>query len=234
MRARDTERVSQQAFGAERLWEQDPTMSDLRVDHVIYGVDDLEAAGRHFYEEFGLGSVEGGRHPGWGTANRIVPLGNAYLELVAIVDPDEAASSDFGRAVSKAIVTHEPLIGWVVATDDLEAVARRLRLEVSRGSRTMPDGTTLTWQLAGLASSLKTGALPLFIEWGGPNELHPAKAHAQHRLTPRGFAWVEVAADEQSFVSWLGDFDFELRIVDGEPRLSAVAISTDADEVVLR
>jgi hypothetical protein len=209
-------------------------MIDLRVDHVIYAVDDLEAGGRHFYEELGLASVEGGRHPGWGTANRIVPLGNAYLELVTVVDPDEAASSDFGRAVSEAIATHEPLVGWVVATDDLEAVARRLRLEVSRGSRSRPDGTTLSWQLAGLASSLKTGALPLFIEWGGPDELHPGKAQAQHRSSPKGFAWVEVTADEESVRSWLGDFDFELRIVDGAPGLSAVAISTDAGEVVLR
>jgi hypothetical protein len=209
-------------------------MGDLRVDHVIYAVDDLDAAGRRFYEEFGLASVEGGRHPGWGTANRIVPLGSAYLELVTVVDPDEAGSSDFGRAVSEAIATHKPLVGWVVATDDLEAVVRRLRLEVSRGSRTRPDGATLSWQLAGLTSSLKAGALPLFIEWGGSNELHPGKAQAQHRLKPRSFAWIEVAADEQSVRSWLGDFDFELRIVDGAPGLSAVAIGTDAGELVLR
>jgi Glyoxalase-like domain len=209
-------------------------MSDLRVDHVIYAVDDLEVAARHFYAEFGLGSVEGGRHPGWGTANRIVPLGNSYLELVTVIDPDEAASSDFGRAVSEAIAAREPLVGWVVATDDVGAFARRLRLEVSRGSRTRPDGTTLSWQLAGLTSSLKTGALPLFIEWGGPSALHPGKAQAQHRLKPRGFAWVEVAADEQAVRSWLGDFEFELRIVNGAPGLSAVAISTAAGELVLR
>jgi len=209
-------------------------VSNLRVDHVIYAVDDLEAAGRHFYEEFGLKSVEGGRHPGWGTANRIVPLGNAYLELVTVVDSDEAASSDFGRAVSEAIAAREHLVGWVVATDDLEAVARRLRLEVVGGSRTKPDGTTLSWQLAGVGRSLETGALPIFIEWGGPDELHPGRAEAHHRLTPTGFAWVEVAAGEQALRSWLGDFDFELRVIAGAPGLSAVAISTDADELVLR
>jgi len=163
-----------------------------------------------------------------------VPLGNAYLELVAVVDSDEASTSDFGRAVSAAIATSRHLVGWVVATDDLEAVAKRLGLEVSRGSRTRPDGATLSWQLAGLASALETGALPLFIEWGGANELHPGKTQVDHRLIPRGIAWVEVAANEQSLRSWLGDFDFDLRIVDGPPRLSAVSIRTDADEVVLR
>ena len=209
-------------------------MSDLRVDHVICAVDDLETAGTRFHEEFGLGSVEGGRHSGWGTANRIVPLGNAYLELVTVVDSDEAASSAFGRAASEAIAAREQLVGWVVATDDLETVARRLRLEIVRGSRTRPDGTTLSWQLAGVDRSLETGALPIFIEWGGPDELHPGRAEADHRLTPTGFAWVEVAADEQSLRSWLGDFEFELRIVDGAPELSAVAISTDAGDLVLR
>ena len=209
-------------------------MSELRVDHVIYAVDDLETAGARFYEEFGLGSVDGGRHPGWGTANRIVPLGNAYLELVTLVDSEEAVSSAFGRAVSEAIAAREQRVGGVVATDDLETVARRLRLEIVHGSRTRPDGTTLSWQLAGVDRLVETGALPIFIEWGSPDELHPGRAHAHHRLTPRGFAWVEVATDQQSLSSWLGDFEFDLRIVDGGPALSAVAISTDAGELVFR
>ena len=46
--------------------------------------------------DFGLPSVEGGRHPGWGTANRIVPLGDTYIELVTVVDDEaEAAQSPF-------------------------------------------------------------------------------------------------------------------------------------------
>jgi hypothetical protein len=213
---------------------QDRRVSNLRLDHVIYAVANLDTAGGCFYEEFGLASVEGGRHPGWGTANRVVPLGGAYLELVTVVDSDEAASSDFGCAVLKTMTTGRHLVGWVVASDELEAVAYRLSLEVSRGSRTRPDGTTLSWQLAGLASSLETGALPFFIEWGGAHALHPGNALVDHRSIPRGIAWVEVAADQQSLRSWLSDFDFDLRIVDGPPRLSAVSIATDAGERVFR
>src|SRR6476469_4083347 len=52
----------------------------------MIAVTDLDAAGREFEARHRLASVAGGRHPGWGTANRIVPLGDAYLELVAIVD----------------------------------------------------------------------------------------------------------------------------------------------------
>ena len=209
-------------------------MSQMRVDHIIYAVDDLEAAGRQLYEESGLASIEGGRHPAWGTANRIVPLGTAYLELITVVDRDVAAFSDFGRPVMDAIAAGRHLVGWVVATDDLDAISRRLGLDVSRGARTRPDGIRLSWQLAGVARALTTGALPIFIEWGGSADLHPGKAQADHRLVPTGIAWIEVAGDEHALRSWLGDFDFELRFVNGAPGLSAVAIGTGAHEIVLR
>jgi hypothetical protein len=81
---------------------------------------------------------------------------------------------------------------------------------------------------------LTTGVLPIFVEWGGSADLHPGTAEADHRLVPRGIAWIEVAGNEQALRSWLGDFDFELRFVDGTPGLSAVAIGTGAHEIVLR
>jgi Glyoxalase-like domain len=70
------------------------------LDHVLVAVPDLAAAARVLEEEHGLTAIEGGRHPGWGTANRIVPLGDSYLELVAVVDAGEAARSPFGRWVA--------------------------------------------------------------------------------------------------------------------------------------
>jgi hypothetical protein len=52
----------------------------LALDHVIVMVQDLDAAARRCYEATGLASVAGGRHPGHGTGNRIVPLGGSYIE----------------------------------------------------------------------------------------------------------------------------------------------------------
>jgi glyoxalase-like protein len=209
-------------------------MRSLYIDHVIYAAGDLEAAAARFSDQFGLASVIGGRHPGWGTANRIVPLGEDYLELVGVVDRSEAAASEFGRPVMEAVARRDQLVGWAVATGDLQSIARRLHLEVIRGSRTRPDGSTLSWQLAGVAQALATGALPFFIEWHGPPELHPAKAAADHRVTPRGIAWVEVAVDEDSLRAWLGEHDLPLRITTGPRSLSAVAIGTTEGELVLR
>jgi hypothetical protein len=209
-------------------------MTPLRADHAIYAVEDLDAADKRFSERFGLASVRGGRHRGWGTANRIIPLGTTYLELVAVVDLEEAGGSDFGRAVLEAVAQREQLVGWAVATDDIEPIARRLDLEVVAGSRTRPDGSTLSWRVAGLARAMEAGALPLFIQWDGPSELHPGAAGAQHRSRPLGIAWIEVTADERVLREWLGDCDPPLRIAAGPQSLSAVGIGTADGEVVVR
>lgn len=209
-------------------------MSSLRVDHVIYAVADLDAAAARVTEKFGLDSIEGGRHPGWGTANRIVPLGRDYLELMTVVDATEAAASVVGRPVLEALEAGDRLVGWAVATDDIEVIARRLSLEVIGGSRARPDGITLSWKLAGVGRGLETSAFPFFIQWEGPVDLHPGSTRVGHRVTPDGIAWVEVSTDEQALRAWLGSHDLPLRVTDGPDELSAVAISTSDGEAVFR
>ena len=61
------------------------------LDHVVVAVADLEQAAAVFLERYGLASYEGGRHAGLGTANRIVPLGREYVELLGVVDHEAAA-----------------------------------------------------------------------------------------------------------------------------------------------
>src|SRR5436190_1349123 len=113
------------------------------IDHAVLGVRDLEVAGRRLQEQFGLGSVVGGAHAGWGTGNRIVPLGRDYIELMAVVDEDQASGSPVGRAVRERVAEGDRWLCWCVATDDLDGTAARLDLAVDAGSRLRPDGTTL-------------------------------------------------------------------------------------------
>ena len=211
-------------------------MSRVWIDHVIYAVDDLDAAGASLCDREGLASVPGGRHEGGGTQNRIVPLGESYLELIAVVDVDEAEGSEFGRAVRRALTEEHPLVGWVLATDDIDAVAKRLDLEVEEKSRETDDGSTLSWRLAGLERAMKSGALPFFVQWDVPPEQHPGAAEVHHEAGPRGIAWVEVCADEPDEVrEWLGEHadDLPVRIKDGGPALAAAAIETDGAEILL-
>jgi hypothetical protein len=86
----------------------------IELDHVLIAVADLDAAAQEVQDRYGLASVEGGRHQGLGTANRIVPLGETYLELVAMVDDDEAAAGGFGSWVAGGDLPR--LLGWCVRT----------------------------------------------------------------------------------------------------------------------
>lgn len=209
----------------------------MRIDHVVVGVADLEQAAKRFEAEFGLASVPGGRHPGWGTGNRIVPLGEGYLELVGVVDQEEAERSSFGRAVLTLVGEGDRLLLWCVATDDLEAVAARLDLTVAHGSRVLPDGTEVRWRSAGLEGPVADRSLPFFIHWEVPTELHPGRMPARHRADPVGIAWVEVGGPEEPLRDWLGEALAELPVrVTGEPpgvRAVGVALAS-GEELVIR
>src|SRR6266545_7294966 len=155
------------------------TLAALELDHVLIAVADLAAAAREIEARHGLASIEGGRHPGWGTANRIVQLGEAYLELVTVVDVTEAAQSPFGRWVAGAHPRLAKLLGWAVRTNKLDDVARRLGLTLRAGSRATRDGQLLRWRLAGIEQAAAEPSLPFFIEWGHGTPL-PGRAPAAH------------------------------------------------------
>src|SRR5262249_5690838 len=139
-----------------------------RIDHVLLAVPGLEAAARLMTLEHGLDSYEGGHHPDWGTANRIVPLGETYLELVTVVGPAPAASSSFRLGIAVASRGRGSSLGWCVRPADLSTTASRLGLDVEDGARQRPDGTTVEWRLAGLEQAALSRYLPFFIEWRDP------------------------------------------------------------------
>src|ERR1700682_1916265 len=107
----------------------------MELDHVLIAVVDLAEAGREIEVRHGLASIEGGRHPAWGTANRIVPLGDSYLELIGVVDPVKAATNPFGQWVASRASSPPRALGWAVRTSQLDEIARRLHLDVREGSR---------------------------------------------------------------------------------------------------
>lgn len=206
----------------------------MRIDHVVYGVRELEAAASRMKADFGLESIPGGRHPGWGTGNRIVPLGSSYIELLAAVDEAEAERSELGRSLLAAVADGDRFLGWCVSTDDLDAVAARLDLPVVAGTRELPDGTVLRWRSTGLDRALAEPSLPFFITWDIPEELHPGRAKADHVGSPQGIAWLEVGGDALRLNEWLEGFELPVRVVGGPPGVLAVGIAAEPDEIVVR
>lgn len=208
-----------------------------RIDHVVLGVRDLDEAARRLLTDLGLGSVFGGHHVGWGTGNLIVPLGSSYVELLGVVDEEQARHSLLGRRVLSTVEDGDRLLGWCVAVDPFDQVVDRLGLEASEGSRVRPDGTTLQWRTAGLEEAMADPSRPFFITWLVPEALHPGRTTVFHPAAPRGLAWVEVRGDEPAIRSWLGpEADtLPVRVLPGPPALTAAGISTaSGDDIVLR
>ncbi|HZU21057.1 MAG TPA: VOC family protein [Gaiellaceae bacterium] len=184
----------------------------LELDHVLIAVGDLAAGAEELLAVHGLASVEGGRHPGWGTANRIVPLGDTYLELIAVVDADEAAGSAFGRWVAAA----RGPFAWAVRTDDLDAFAERHGLDVGGGSRTRPDGSTLRWRLAGVERAAADPLLPFVIEWA-PGTEHPGRTAVDHPACRVGLAGVRLQGEAARLEEWLGPHELPVTVAPGAP-----------------
>ena len=171
----------------------------MRIDHVLYAVGDLDEAGVRFEREHGLVSSPGGDHPLFGTGNRIVPLGDAYVELIAVTDPAIAAQNPIGRGVGALAEAGGGWLGWVVAVDDIEQRAARLGTVVIPGHRLRPDGITVSWRAAGMERMLEDLAFPFFIAWDDPGS-HPGLREGAHgRLT------IEVGCDAAALRIWLGD-----------------------------
>jgi Glyoxalase-like domain len=195
-------------------------------------VADLAAAGRELEARHGLASIEGGRHPGWSTANRIVPLGESYLELVAVVDGDEAALSPFGSWVGRASRTFAEPLGWAVRTNELDDVARRIGLVVAAGSRATRDGRLLRWRLAGLEQAAAEPSLPFFIEWEHGTPL-PGQTPAAHQVAGVRIAKLKLDGDADRVADWLGDHHLPITVHGGRPALTSIVLTSATGEIVL-
>jgi hypothetical protein len=235
LRTKVPESVSEYAAGAGHRSQPSQLTSRwarlcivIRIDHVIWAVAGLDRS-HQLRQLTGLAALEGGKHPQWGTENMIVPLGSAYLELITVRDGGVAAQSPLGRRVSQAIRHGEALAGWAVEVDDLAATASRLGLDIQPGRRLRPDGSELSWRMAGVELAMQNG-LPFFIEWGAER---PGTASANHANTPLGFAWLEVGNPVEELERWLGPNDLDLRQTAKGPGLMRAAIWTGSGEVVV-
>ena len=184
----------------------------VRIDHVVYATADLSAAAMRFDEEVGTTSVDGGRHDGMGTHNRIVPLANGFVELLAIADAEEAIRSEVGVALRSALEAGDGWLSWAIAVPDVGAVASALEISTSSVGR-----QGMMAHLAGVAEAMAEPGLPFFIERRGPRP-GPPRDHLP------AITWVVVSGDTQRLERWLAVGLLPVRVVPGEPALRAVAI----------
>jgi Glyoxalase-like domain len=201
---------------------------------VLIAVADLAQAARQIEEGYGLVSLEGGRHRDWGTANRIVPLGDSYLELVAVVDAAAAASSAFGQWVAGAAGAELAPLGWAVRTRNLPGIVIRHGLEVTVGSRITRDGRVLRWRLAGIEEAAAEPFLPFFIEWGRGTPFPGRSGAGRGSDPPPKIVQLQVLGDPERLADWIGPDRLPVLVRLGTPSLTSVVLSgADGERMTL-
>jgi Glyoxalase-like domain len=139
------------------------------IDHLVIAVADPDAAASALESAIGLGPGGGGRHERLGTFNRLVWLGDSYLELIGVFDADLAAASWVGVPTLRALAGSGGLATWAISTDDIEGDVAALRERGSDlappipGERVRPDGQVVRWRLSAPAR-LDRDLPPFLIE----------------------------------------------------------------------
>ncbi len=161
------------------------------IDHLVIAVADPDAAAADFEAALGLAATGGGRHEQAGTFNRLIFLGDTYLELIGVWDRALASANPIGAAALAALEAGTPgLVTWAIATDDARHDVAALRAvgsaigDAVAGERIRPDGGVVRWQVA-TAPPLAIDRPPFLIEHelGGPewsDEARHARASFVH------------------------------------------------------
>jgi len=126
----------------------------LGIDHLVIACTDPDAAVAELEERVGLRPGGGGRHDALGTFNRLIWLGDTYLELIGVFDRSMAELAWVGAPAVRALDGGGGLATWAVASDDLDGDVERLNAggaglsDVIPGERRRPDGTVVRWRLS--------------------------------------------------------------------------------------
>jgi hypothetical protein len=126
----------------------------LGIDHLVIAVSDPDDAAAELERELGLAATGGGRHDALGTFNRLVWLGDSYLELIGVFDRALAKQSWIGAPTARVLDQGGGLATWAIATDALGPELARLRAmgsnlgEPVAGERVRADGTIARWRVA--------------------------------------------------------------------------------------
>ena len=144
----------------------------LTLDHLAFSARDLAKGVALAEAGLGRGFGPGGQHPVMGTHNRLLGLGEVYLEVIA-VDPSAAPPGRprwFDLDAYKGALR---LTNWVARCDDLEAALAAC--PPGMGAPLQLERGPYRWRMAVPEEGKLPfdGGFPALIEWQGP--AHPAQ-----------------------------------------------------------
>ncbi len=139
------------------------------IDHLVIACGDPHAAAMELEGLLGLRATGGGSHQALGTFNRLIWLGDSYLELIGVTDRALAEASWIGAPTVRALDAGGGLATWAARTDSIAATLAVLRGRGSDlgdpipGERARPDGRVVRWAVA-VPARLGPAEPPFLIE----------------------------------------------------------------------
>jgi Glyoxalase-like domain len=162
-----------------------------RIDHLVYGVPDLDEAVDSLERQTGVRPQPGGSHPGRGTRNALAALDEgAYLEVLG-ADPAQNVPAE-AWPFALGSVAAPRLVAWAVGVIGIEHRVERARAagfdpgEIHAMERERPDGVVLRWRATRTAELPMGPVVPFLIDWG--DSPHPSLA------APAGLRLVSLSA----------------------------------------
>ena len=137
----------------------------IGLDHIIIGVNNLAGAEAIFDQNLGLAVSGGGMHPTGGTANRVIVIGDTYIELITVYEPREAQQSILDR-----LAKGDGYLNFVLSSNDIAAdsavIAQRGVPVIGPmpGQLTSPDGRVRRWSRADIERPDLTQRYPFIIQ----------------------------------------------------------------------
>ena len=167
------------------------TQLTLELDHIVVAAPTLSAGIAWAKHTLGKRMAGGGAHPNVATHNRLLNLGDCYLEVLAR-NPDDTPTRPRWFGLDDAIwaedaPTQPRVVTWVLRTNDLDAA---LQLPGARGVARDASRGSLRWRIGVPDDGAlpADGAFPTFIEWPdgiGPVRNMPESGCALTSLTIR-------------------------------------------------
>ncbi len=167
-------------------------------DHLVIAVPDLEEYVEQSSACLGVRAIDGGAHPGLGTANALLGLElgddlteslglkpenganpHTYLEILG-PDPQQEKPADGTLPLDAHLATEPTLQTWAIHPPAFLAKVAAANTagidfgEVQDMARDTAEGDRLEWRLTTRSPLPREGAQPFLIDWG--ESVHPAEA----------------------------------------------------------
>lgn len=170
----------------------------LGIDRVLIGIPDLAASTLALEAALGLTAAGGVARAASGTVSSIIPIGNAFLELLAVHDPRAVRADNRGRALAAFIERGGGLAGFGLLTDDLPQAIEAAWEETvpTSGPHAVEfrlfNGAAVHWHTGEVAGDPWGRRMPFLVEYASAQERAVLLPPFEHPLGATAIAGVTV------------------------------------------